>query len=100
MRLMPVALVTVIAAGTMASAGFGQRPDDQVDARSVTIARQAQAALTAGRTDEATDLPRLAKPFGQAELAEALAAEAGGPSNVVRLPIRSRSSGPGDTGRD
>jgi Tfp pilus assembly protein PilF len=56
MRLIPVALVTVIAAGTMGSAGFGQRPDDQVDPRSVTITRQAQTALTAGRTDEATDL--------------------------------------------
>ena len=56
MRLIPVALVAVIAAGTMASAGFGQRPDDQLDPRSVTIVRQGQAALSANRADEATDL--------------------------------------------
>jgi tetratricopeptide (TPR) repeat protein len=56
MRLFPVALAAAIAAGTMASAGFGQRPDDQIDARSTTISRQAQAALSAGRADEATDL--------------------------------------------
>ena len=56
MRLTPVALAAVIIAGTMASAGHGQRPDDQIDTRSVTMAQQAQAALTAGRQDEATDL--------------------------------------------
>jgi tetratricopeptide (TPR) repeat protein len=56
MRLMPVALAAAIAAGTMASAGYSQRPDDQIDARSASLARQAQTALTASRHDEATDL--------------------------------------------
>jgi len=56
MRLMPVALAAVIVVGTMASAGHGQRADSQIDARSVSLAQQAQAALTAGRHDQATDL--------------------------------------------
>ncbi len=56
MRLMPVILAAAVAAGTMASAGHSQRPDDQIDARSVTLARDAEAALTAGRQDVATDL--------------------------------------------
>jgi tetratricopeptide (TPR) repeat protein len=55
MRLMPVALAAAIVAGTMASAGHTQRPDDQVDARSVALSRQAEAALTAGRHADATD---------------------------------------------
>ena len=56
MRLMPVALAAAIAVGTMASAGYSQRPDQQLDARSVALARQADAALVAGRHDEATDM--------------------------------------------
>jgi tetratricopeptide (TPR) repeat protein len=56
MRLTPVAFAAVIVVGTMASAGHGQRADAQIDARSVALSRQAQAALTAARHDEATDL--------------------------------------------
>jgi len=56
MRLMPVALAAAIVAGTMASAGHSQRPDDQIDARSTALSREAQTALTAGRHDDATDL--------------------------------------------
>lgn len=55
MRLTPVAIAAAIIVGTMASAGHGQRPDDQIDARSVTLAQQGQAALTAGRHDDASD---------------------------------------------
>lgn len=55
MRLTPVAFAAAIVVGTMSSAGYGQRPDAQVDARSVALAQQAHAALTAGRHDEATD---------------------------------------------
>ena len=56
MRLIPVLLAAFIAAGTMASAGFSQRPDDQIDPRSVSIVSQGRTALTAGRHDDATDL--------------------------------------------
>jgi tetratricopeptide (TPR) repeat protein len=56
MRLMPVALAAAIVAGTMASAGHGQRPDDQINARSTALSRDAQTALGAGRHNEATDL--------------------------------------------
>ena len=33
MRLTPIALSVAIALATVASAGHGQRPDDQIDAR-------------------------------------------------------------------
>jgi Flp pilus assembly protein TadD len=55
MRLIPVALALAVAAGTMASAGESQRPDDQIDPRSQSVTHQGQTALTAGRTNEAID---------------------------------------------
>lgn len=55
MRLFPVGLAALVAAGTMASAGESQRPDDQIDPRSQTISRQGQAAVAAGRTSDAID---------------------------------------------
>ncbi|MBV9931041.1 MAG: response regulator [Alphaproteobacteria bacterium] len=39
-----------------------------------------------GTTDDVLHLPRLAKPFGRAEIAAALAGLAAGDDNVVRLP--------------
>jgi len=39
-----------------------------------------------GTTDDVLHLPRLAKPFGQADIAAALAELAGSDENVVRLP--------------
>lgn len=44
-----------------------------------------------GTTEEIPDLPYLAKPFGQAALAEALSGLVTGDGNVVRLRPRSRS---------
>lgn len=55
MRLTPVAVAAAIIVGTMASAGHGQRPDDQINPRSTALAQQAQTALAAGRHDEAND---------------------------------------------
>lgn len=56
MRLTPIALALAIAAATMASAGNGQRPDDQIDPRSSALVEQARAASTAGRHNDAIDL--------------------------------------------
>jgi tetratricopeptide (TPR) repeat protein len=56
MRLMPIALTLAIAATTMASAGFSQRADDQIDPRSAAMVEQARALTTAGRYNEAIDL--------------------------------------------
>lgn len=56
MRLMPIALSVAIAAATMASAGQGQRPDDQIDPRSAQLVEQAQALSAAGRHNEAIDM--------------------------------------------
>jgi Tfp pilus assembly protein PilF len=56
MRLTPIALSAAIMLATMASAGFSQKPDDQIDARSVALTQQAQALNAQGHYGEATDL--------------------------------------------
>ena len=54
MRVTPIVIAGALVAA-LASAGHGQRPDDQIDARSVALTRQAQALTAAGRFNEATD---------------------------------------------
>ena len=56
MRLTPLALAFGIALATVASAGHGQKPDDQIDPRSTALAEQAQTLSAQGRHQEATDL--------------------------------------------
>jgi tetratricopeptide (TPR) repeat protein len=56
MRLTPIALSAAIALATMASAGHGQKPDDQIDPRSVELTDQARTLQTGGRYQEAVDL--------------------------------------------
>ena len=56
MRLTPIVISLGIAAATVASAGYGQRPDDQVDPRSAALVAQAQGRTTAGQYEQATDL--------------------------------------------
>ena len=56
MRLTPIAITLAIAFATMATTGHGQKPDDQVDPRSVALAQEAQALTAQARYLEATDL--------------------------------------------
>ena len=56
MRLTPIALSAAIVLATMASAGHGQRPDDQIDPRSLALTQQAVTLTAAGRFSEATDM--------------------------------------------
>jgi tetratricopeptide (TPR) repeat protein len=56
MRLTPIALSVAIAVATMASAGHGQKPDDQIDPRSIELTEQARALQAGGRYQEAVDL--------------------------------------------
>ena len=57
MRLTPIVLSLAIAAATMASAGHGQRPDDQIDPRSIAlVAAGPGAAAPPASYDEAIDL--------------------------------------------
>jgi tetratricopeptide (TPR) repeat protein len=55
MRFTPIALSAAIVLATMASAGRGQRADDQIDARSTALAQSAQGLSAAGRYSEAID---------------------------------------------
>ena len=56
MRLTPITLTVAIALATVASAGQGQKPDDQIDTRSVALTQQGQALAAQARYEEATDL--------------------------------------------
>jgi Tfp pilus assembly protein PilF len=56
MRLTPIALSLALALATMASAGHGQRPDDQIDPRSAALAQQAEALTAAAQYEQAVDL--------------------------------------------
>ena len=55
MRLTPIALTVAIALATMASSGQSQRPDDQIDARSVEMTRRGETFVGQGRLNEAID---------------------------------------------
>ena len=56
MRLTPIALSAALALATFASAGQGQRPDDQIDARSVALAQQGEVLTASGKYSEAIDV--------------------------------------------
>jgi Tfp pilus assembly protein PilF len=56
MRLTPIALSAAIALATMASAGHGQKPDDQINPRSAALVQQGQALVAAGQFQQATDM--------------------------------------------
>ena len=56
MRLTPVVLTLAIAGATMASAGFGQRADDQINPRSMALVQQAAPLTAAGQYEQANDL--------------------------------------------
>jgi Tfp pilus assembly protein PilF len=55
MRLTPPALALAALLATVSSVSHGQRPDNQIDARSVALMRAAQTDMTAGRLTEAND---------------------------------------------
>lgn len=56
MRLSPIALTIALGVATIASAGHGQRPDDQIDARSVALTRQGEALTASAQYDAAIDV--------------------------------------------
>lgn len=56
MRLTPIALSVALALATMASAGHGQRPDDQIDPRSMALLQQGQALTASGQFNQAIDV--------------------------------------------
>ncbi len=55
MRIAPVTLALALGVATIASAGHGQRADDQIDARSVALTCQGEALTASGQYDAAID---------------------------------------------
>ena len=56
MRFSSVAIAAALATVSITTALQGQRPDDQIDARSLQLLAQGRSALSAGNLDGATDL--------------------------------------------
>lgn len=55
MRLTPPAVALALALATVSSVGHGQRPDAQIDPRSVALVTQARSAIGAARYEAAND---------------------------------------------
>lgn len=56
MRYAPAAIIIALGLATVSTMSFGQRPDAQLDSRSVELVQQGRAAQTAGKLDDARDL--------------------------------------------
>lgn len=56
MRVSSVALAASLALASISTSLSGQRPDDQIDPKSMALVTQARAARAAGNLDGATDL--------------------------------------------
>ena len=55
MRLTPPAIALAVVLATVSSVGHSQRPDSQIDARSMALTKAGQAEAAAGRFDVAND---------------------------------------------
>lgn len=84
MRLTPIVLSLAIAGATFASAGMGQRPDDQIDPRSAALVEQGRQHAAAGRHNEAIDHFETALAVDPRNRAAYVAL--GGVAQVQRLP--------------
>jgi len=56
MRFTPVTAALALALATVSSASLGQKPDDDIDPRSVALTLQGEAARSAGNLSSANDL--------------------------------------------
>jgi Tfp pilus assembly protein PilF len=56
MRYAPAAIIVALSLATVSTVSLGQRPDAQLDARSVALVQQARAAQESGQLESATDL--------------------------------------------
>lgn len=56
MRVSSVAIAASLALASISTSLSGQRPDDQIDPKSMALLAQARAARAAGELDRATDL--------------------------------------------
>jgi Tfp pilus assembly protein PilF len=56
MRFSPIAAVLALTLAAASSSGLSQKPDDQINPRSIALLKQGQAALAAGKLAQAQDL--------------------------------------------
>lgn len=102
MRVSSLGLAAALTVASLSASLSGQRPDDQIDPRSMELAAQARAARAAGNFDGATDLletavtvdPRNRQAFLQlAEVADARDL----PGKAIRLYREALLLEPNDT---
>lgn len=90
MRVSSVAIAAALTVVCMSTSLSGQRPDDQIDARSLQLLAEGKAARAAGNLDGATDLVETAAAVDprnrQAFIVLAqVAAQRGLPGKAIRL---------------
>lgn len=56
MRFVPVGIAAALGIAALSTSGHGQKPDAQVDARSVSLLDQAKTARASGQLEQANDL--------------------------------------------
>ena len=56
MRYAPAAIIAALGLATVSTVSLGQRPDAQLDGRSVALVQQARTAHAAGQYESATDM--------------------------------------------
>lgn len=101
MRFAPIAIGLSLVLAAVSSSSLGQRPDSQIDPRSLALVAQADAARKAGELDRANDLletavavdPRNRGAFvAMAEIARAQAL----PGKAIRLYFEALAIEPND----
>lgn len=102
MRFSPTAIVLALALATVSSSGETQKPDDQIDPRSVALLTQGQAALKAGNAAGAEDLLETALAVDPRNRAAYVAlgrsaAAQGLPGKAVRFYREALALDPNDT---
>lgn len=103
MRYTSVAVAAALALASVSASLHGQRPDDQIDARSLSLLQQGKAARAAGNLEGATDLLETALAVDprnrQAFVMLAQVAEARGlPGKAIRLYREALLLEPNDIG--
>lgn len=101
MRVASIAIAAALATASLSASLHGQRPDDQIDARSLQLLAQGRAQLAAGNYDAATDTLETAAAVDPrnraAYITLAQVAERRGlPGKAIRLYREALNLEPGD----
>lgn len=102
MRFSPTAIALAVTLATVSSSGIGQRPDSQIDPRSVALTAQGAALMKAGDLSGAEDMLETALALdprnrGAFEALGRVAAAQGLPGKAIRFYREALALDPNDT---